>query len=206
MENVKFKELNIADINSNLLDHYNRYQEVKKCYRKEEGNWVIKKIEFIEDWDKKKKENVIQDFSETINNGGNIFAAFDDDKLIGFAVLKNKIFGSRKQYIQLDEMQVSYVTYIGERAFHSCTSLTSITLPEGLISIGIDAFRNCTSLTSITIPANVRSVEHKAFGGWNPSQTIYVMDKTNAAEADKAWDSAYSWRADCNARIVYQGQ
>ena len=54
MENIKFKELNIADINNNILNNYNRYQEVKKCYRKEEGNWIIKNIKFIENWDKKK--------------------------------------------------------------------------------------------------------------------------------------------------------
>ena len=44
MENIEFKELGIIDINENVLDHYNRYQEIKKCYRKEEGNWVIKNI------------------------------------------------------------------------------------------------------------------------------------------------------------------
>ena len=108
VENIQFKELRIVDINNNILDHYSRYQEIKKCYRKEEGHWVIKNIEFIENWDKDKKERVIKDFSKTINNGGSVFGAYDNNKLIGFAVLYNKVFGNRKQYIQLYCMHVSY--------------------------------------------------------------------------------------------------
>jgi len=123
VENITFKELCIDDINSNILDHYNRYQEIKRCYRKEEGNWVIKNIEFVENWDENKKENVIKDFSKTIIDGGYVFSAFDNDKLIGFAVLYNKVFGSRKQYIQLSRMHISYEYRhkgIGKRLFELC--------------------------------------------------------------------------------------
>jgi len=123
VENIEFKELGIIDINENVLDHYNRYQEIKKCYRKEEGNWIIKNIEFIENWDKDKKERVIKDFLKTINNGGSVFGAYDNDKLIGFAVLYNKIFGSKKQYIQLNNIQVSYGYRhkgIGKKLFEMC--------------------------------------------------------------------------------------
>jgi len=125
VENIKFKELKTADISKNILDHYNRYQEIKKCYRKEEGKWIIKDIEFIENWDKDKKDNVIKIFTETLDgNSGYIFGAFDNDKLIGFAVLYNKIFGNRKQYIQLDSMQVSFGYRhkgIGKKLFELCT-------------------------------------------------------------------------------------
>jgi N-acetylglutamate synthase-like GNAT family acetyltransferase len=123
MENIEFKELGIIDINNNILDHYNRYQEIKKCYRKEEGNWTIKNIEFIENWDNDKKEKVINGFLKTINNGGSVFGAYDNNKLIGFAVLCNKIFGSKRQYIQLDIMQVSYEYRhkgIGKKLFEMC--------------------------------------------------------------------------------------
>ena len=123
MENIEFKELGIIDINNNILDHYSRYQEVKKCYRKEDGKWVIKNIEFIENWDINKKENVIKKISKTINGNGFVFGAYDSNKLIGFAVLYNKIFGSRKQYIQLDSIQVSYGYRnkgIGKELFKLC--------------------------------------------------------------------------------------
>ena len=42
------------------------------------------------------------------------------------------------------------VTSIGDYAFSYCSSLTSITIPESVTSIGSDAFRNCIGLTSIT--------------------------------------------------------
>ena len=123
MENIVYKELKIVDINNNILDYYNRYQEIKKCYRKEEGNWVLKNIEFIENWNKDKKLETIQDFSETINKGGFVYGAFENNRLIGFAVLYNKKFGSRKQYIQLDSIQVSYGYRnkgIGKKLFELC--------------------------------------------------------------------------------------
>jgi hypothetical protein len=44
------------------------------------------------------------------------------------------------------------VTSIGSYAFRDCSSLTSITLPDGVTSIVYYAFYDCSSLTSITLP------------------------------------------------------
>ena len=41
------------------------------------------------------------------------------------------------------------VTSIGERAFHSCSGLTAITIPEGVTSIESGAFYNCSITHSI---------------------------------------------------------
>ena len=49
--------------------------------------------------------------------------------------------------------------------FTYCTGLTSVTLPESAIEIGISAFYGCTGLTSITIPKNVETIGSSAFGG-----------------------------------------
>ena len=43
-------------------------------------------------------------------------------------------------------------------AFYGCTGLTSISISEGVTSIGERAFYICRNLTSITIPASVTSV------------------------------------------------
>lgn len=40
---------------------------------------------------------------------------------------------------------------IGEGAFYECSSLTSITIPEGVKKIGKEAFRYCSFLIDITI-------------------------------------------------------
>lgn len=127
MENIEYKELKINDINNNILNYYNRYQEVKKCYRYEDEKWIIRDVEYIEDWDKNKIECIIKGFLEIINDGGCVFGAYKNNKLIGFAALINKKFGSRNQYIQLDNMQVSFDYRrkgTGKKLFELCINKT----------------------------------------------------------------------------------
>ena len=59
----------------------------------------------------------------------------------------------------------SSVTSIGSQALDGCSSLTTATFGDNsqLESIGDEAFRNCSSLTSITIPENVTSIGGSAF-------------------------------------------
>lgn len=54
-------------------------------------------------------------------------------------------------------------TKIGSYAFHSCTGLTSITIPNSVTKIGDYAFSSCYGLTSITIPDSVTSISGAAF-------------------------------------------
>ena len=54
---------------------------------------------------------------------------------------------------------------IGNSAFSSCESLTSITIPPSVTTIGDSAFSGCKSLTSITIPPSVTAIGSDAFYG-----------------------------------------
>ncbi len=64
------------------------------------------------------------------------------------------------------------VTSIGSYAFGNCTSLTSITLPDSVTSIGSYAFGNCTNLTSITLPDSVTSIGTFPLSGCTNLETI----------------------------------
>ena len=55
------------------------------------------------------------------------------------------------------------VTSIGGYAFEGCSGLTSVTIPGSVTSIGGYAFGYCTGLTSVTIPAGVTSIGPSAF-------------------------------------------
>ena len=54
---------------------------------------------------------------------------------------------------------------IGDNAFNGCTSLTNVTLGDGVTSIGKNAFLRCTQLPSITIGDGVISIGSGAFNG-----------------------------------------
>ena len=52
---------------------------------------------------------------------------------------------------------------IVERAFKECRSLTSIIIPDNVITIGDEAFYYCSALTSVTIGNGVTSIGNSAF-------------------------------------------
>ena len=51
------------------------------------------------------------------------------------------------------------MTSIGDCAFGSCTSLTSVSIPDSVTSIGDYAFDNCPNLT-LTVPRNSYAAEY----------------------------------------------
>ena len=71
---------------------------------------------------------------------------------------KTLIYGCETSVIPAD----GSVTSIGADAFYGCTGLTSVTIPDGVKTIGDDAFRS-TGLTSVTIPGSVETIESGAF-------------------------------------------
>lgn len=52
------------------------------------------------------------------------------------------------------------VTRITDQALLGCSSLTNITIPNGVTSIGDQAFSGCASLRGVTIPNSVTSIGH----------------------------------------------
>lgn len=66
------------------------------------------------------------------------------------------------------------VTKIGEEAFSRCTGLKTISLNDGIESIGDWAFYGCSSLSSVYIPKSVTDIGTSAFASCENLSTILV--------------------------------
>lgn len=68
-------------------------------------------------------------------------------------------------------------------AFGECTSLTSVTLPEGVLEMREMAFAGCTSLVSITIPSTLTAMGDSVFGD------CISLTEINVQEGNKQYGS-----------------
>jgi len=107
MNNIKYYVLTQKDINLELFSNFDRYQEVTKCWRKENNKWVVKDILFTEQWDHDNYKSLVKELKNTINTGGTVFGVFENNILLGFASLENEFFGSKKEYLQLSALHIS---------------------------------------------------------------------------------------------------
>jgi hypothetical protein len=60
--------------------------------------------------------------------------------------------------------------------FDGCASLTGVTIPESVTSIGTCAFSGCSALTSISIPKSVTSIGFRAFSGCASITSVVIPD------------------------------
>jgi hypothetical protein len=66
------------------------------------------------------------------------------------------------------------VTSIDSYAFSSCSTLTSINIPNSVTSIGDQAFRSCIALASITIPNSVTYISEGLVSYCSDLETIII--------------------------------
>ena len=72
------------------------------------------------------------------------------------------------------------VTSIGYRAFYGLTGMTSVSIGSGVTSIGESAFANCTGLTSVSIPDSVTSIGVSAFYGCTALTSVSIPDSVTS--------------------------
>jgi hypothetical protein len=73
---------------------------------------------------------------------------------------------------------------LGQAAFHSCTGLTSVSIPSSLTYISDSAFYNCTGLTSVTLPSSVMTLQPYAFGACTGLTRINFMGNAPSVAAN----------------------
>ena len=69
---------------------------------------------------------------------------------------------------------------IAPDAFQRCDSLSSVTIPNSVISIGSSAFSGCTSLTEVTIPNSVTSIESRTFEACSSLTSITIPNSVTS--------------------------
>ncbi len=101
------------------------------------------------------------------------------------------------------------ITTIGRSAFDGCSNLASVSLPNSLVSIGMNAFGECSALTSITIPSSVTSIGRFAFVDSGLTDLYYTGTKAqwnNVTLADNAFiDTSTTVHWHCTATFDMQG-
>lgn len=83
------------------------------------------------------------------------------------------------------------VTTLKNGSFASCGSLTSVMLPQTLVSIGTNAFANCSSLGIVIIPESVSAIGASAFSGCKRLATA-TIDASITAIAPHTFENCES--------------
>jgi hypothetical protein len=72
------------------------------------------------------------------------------------------------------------VTTIGSAAFYGCGALTSVTIPTSVTGLGGSAFCGCTALTSVTLPNSLTSIGPSVFQGCIGLTAVTIPDSVTA--------------------------
>ncbi len=70
----------------------------------------------------------------------------------------------------------SGITSIGDRAFYNCTNLADISIGYGVARIGELAFYNCISIKDIQMPVSITDIDYGAFYGCTGLTSITIPD------------------------------
>lgn len=80
------------------------------------------------------------------------------------------------------------VKTIGSSSFPGCYSLASVTIPEGTEKIGDNAFDSCRALTAVNLPSTLRVIDGRAFFSCSALETVVIPEGVQTIEMN-AFDS-----------------
>lgn len=104
---IIYKELAVNDVDFSMFAFFYRTQNVTKCWRKINGEWLIKDVSFIDNWSEEEYQEGVQYLKNLIKSNGYVIGAFYNGQLKGFASVEPDIFGTHAKYIDLSNIHVS---------------------------------------------------------------------------------------------------
>ncbi|MFG6329478.1 MAG: GNAT family N-acetyltransferase [Lachnospiraceae bacterium] len=104
---TEYRRLNKDEICQELFNGFIRHQEVTKCWRRENGKWIIKDDPFIDDWAENDYIFLVKCLKNTIAAGGFVYAAFYNGILKGFVSVEPGLSGGEQGYFDLSSIHVS---------------------------------------------------------------------------------------------------
>ncbi len=104
---MQYRSVGLEEMERSLFQHFERRQTVTKCWRKEDGRWVIRDAPFIDNWSEEDYGFLVHCLQNTIRTGGVVYGAFQGDQLKGFVSVESSPIGKNGDYLDLTSLHVS---------------------------------------------------------------------------------------------------
>ena len=118
----------------------------------EEAGWTAQ-FANVEEGDLKEAFDGVLKYS--YSTGSDVATVIQDDSYMSLTEVAIPVT------VSFDD-KIYHVTAIGSLAFEGCSNLNTLTLPEGLVSIGNNSF-DCTGVGEIIFPTTLKSIGDEAF-------------------------------------------
>ena len=104
---VEYRTLREEDITRALFAAFHRRQVVTRCWRRVDGQWIIREDPFIDDWSEADYATLVDCLRRTCRLGGLVLGAFAEGQLKGFVSVEAEPLGTCGQYRDMTSLHVS---------------------------------------------------------------------------------------------------
>lgn len=104
---IEFRLISRNEVDKNFLNEFIRDELVTRAWRIIDGNKELVEVSYEENWKSIDLELVSLKLKDTLDSGGIVISAFDNNRVVGFASVEFGKFGTNNMYNQLSEFHIS---------------------------------------------------------------------------------------------------